>query len=298
MAFAVKRSENVGDGLARVAKKTLSKAIEAVDSASTADAIHAVRKSTKKVRAIMVLVESRVGHTRRVEKRLRRIGRSLSPLRDAHAVLETFGHLAKRAAASDRDAFDAAGRVLQASSEQLDRAARRDDLLADARRSLKRARRDVRDVHLDDGVDLSEVVGGVKRAYRRGRRAMAAAADAGTADEFHQWRKRVKTLLYEVRLLAPHLSRAGVLVRAVRQLEEWLGEDHNVAVLRDQLANDRRLRMPARREPIERLCIAYQAELRQKALALGQRVYTDAPKQFIERLTASRHKVPRLKAAA
>ena len=178
MAFILKRNESVGKGLVRVARKTLVRAIDGVTDARAADGVHAARKSTKKVRAILALVGRSVRHTHSLEKRLRRIGRSLSPLRDARAVAETLRRVAPRAPAGAWASVRVAADVLTRRADRHERAAAEHDVLGDTRHALKRASRELRRTRIDR-VDRGDVKAGVKRAYRRARRSLAAAVDSG-----------------------------------------------------------------------------------------------------------------------
>jgi CHAD domain-containing protein len=126
---------------------------------------------------------------------------------------------------------------------------------------------------------------------------LADAEARGDADRFHRWRKRVKTLWYHARLLASrwHTQQA---VGALAQLEDWLGEDHNVAVLRERLADMPDLRDSTLWDAIDAICRDYQTELRDQALAAGRRFYAERPKAFVRRWRARDRREPRRRAAA
>ena len=86
MAFQLRSDESVSQGLQRLARKELKSARSAVNGARAPndEAIHEARKSVKKVRAILQLIEDDDGEgLGRSEKRLR------SELRDAAAMVET-----------------------------------------------------------------------------------------------------------------------------------------------------------------------------------------------------------------
>jgi len=298
MAFTLKPREHVGEGLARVAAKTLKRTIVDVSDRPMADAIQAARKSTKKVRAILALVEHNVRHTGQIEKRLRNIGRSLSPLRDAHAIVETFNRIAQRAPADLREDFRIVSDEMKKRAERLDRAAMKDDLLGETRAALKHARRKLRRVRLGR-VTLGDARDGVKRAYRRGRRALATALDTRATSDAHRLRKRTKTLWYHLRVLANHVH-ATEAIEAAGRLEELLGEDHNVAVLESEILRTCRALSVGQRRNIRRVFHQYQQAVRGEAFALGRRFFAAPAKAFVKRLeTASgnRRTAPRQKAA-
>lgn len=90
MAFRLRPDERVGAGLARIVKEEVRKAISGLDRRPLGDeVIFETRKHVKKIRAAVRLLEPADGRRlRRADKRLRRISRMLSPLRDAPAMAE------------------------------------------------------------------------------------------------------------------------------------------------------------------------------------------------------------------
>src|SRR5882724_8043801 len=97
MAFEL-NSRDVTDGeLAGIIRRELRQAVEELDK-KTAAGVHAARRSVKKVRAIVALLESFDGKAVRKDgRRLRAVGRTLSELRDAEVVLTTWNSLRKGA---------------------------------------------------------------------------------------------------------------------------------------------------------------------------------------------------------
>ena len=83
-----------------------------------------------------------------------------------------------------------------------------------------------------DVTGFAAVEPGLIKTYHRGKRAMRAAFADGHAEDFHEWRKRVKYHWYHSRLLRrmghrmmkPHRQLAA-------ELGTLLGDDHDLAVL-------------------------------------------------------------------
>src|SRR5215831_10498196 len=100
MAFRLKPYEPVRRSVRRLAAKELRNARKRLHRARrpSDEAIHEARKSLKKARAVLQLIEADGGrHLRGSRKRFRAVNRSLSPLRDAEAMLEILDKLKKRA---------------------------------------------------------------------------------------------------------------------------------------------------------------------------------------------------------
>jgi CHAD domain-containing protein len=91
MPFRLRPTESIAAGLRRIAREELSSISTRLDGATPpgGDAIHEIRKSVKKTRAILQVIG--VDHGRglaRSAKRLRAINGRLSALRDADVMLE------------------------------------------------------------------------------------------------------------------------------------------------------------------------------------------------------------------
>ena len=114
----------------------------------------------------------------------------------------------------------------------------------------------------------------------RERRWPASARDPEDA-QFHTWRRRVKDHWYHMRLLDGFNPHSQIRMRRLKQLETWLGDDHDLVVLRATI-----LEAPARFGD-ERMtavvlgCMAkYQTTLRRRALKRGDQLFASTPTAF------------------
>lgn len=278
MAFRFEENESVADGLRRVVRKELKKASERLTDDRSDEAIHATRKSVKKVRAVLQLVGDEL-RANGDAKDLRRANRLLSPLRDADAVIETARNLRARG-----PAFDTLDEHLTAEKTRLAADATRNRIRKTAARALTDVRRDARDWRWTRA-DFSVLLDAIKRSYKRARTAMDDARHAMEPESFHEWRKKVKTLWYALRLLEGRGLPLRRLVADLKRLETGLGDDHNLAVLDQQLGTGSASRHSARdRQHLRTLIERRQLTLRRQALTLGARVFADSPKEFAQRL--------------
>jgi CHAD domain-containing protein len=134
-----------------------------------------------------------------------------------------------------------------------------------------------------DALTVDDLPKALKRTYARGREAFAVADRDPTAEHLHEWRKRVKDLWYQERLLEE--TWPGVLkaqAKEAKKLSKILGEDHDLAVLSALLQDDAKL--AALSGEIQGLIAERRAELLSRARALGRRVYAERPKHFARRL--------------
>jgi CHAD domain-containing protein len=140
---------------------------------------------------------------------------------------------------------------------------------------------------IPDG-DWEILSSGLRRAYRRGRRAMRDAAEEGTPAAYHAWRKRVKDLWHQTEILAdasPNLLEPAA--RNVHALAELLGGIHDLDDLERMLApsgpGGAVGRAPA---SLRRLITKTREEEVSAARHLGEQTYAEPPKAFVRRVEA------------
>jgi CHAD domain-containing protein len=286
MAYRLQRGEAVPEGLRRIAHEELSSAAGLLRNAtvrSRDDAIHEARKSVKKVRAILRLMRGELGRTYTIEnRRLRDLARRLSVYRDATVMIETLDQLREhyKDAPSAR-ALAAIRRGLVENKRRLQRGARITGAMRLAADALLAASGRVSRWRLvmDGPVALAP---GMETAYRRGRKALAAARRHARPEHCHEWRKRVKDHWYHLRLLEDRWNAAArAREKSLKELETWLGEHHNLEVLSARLAAQAAGQArPNEAELCRGLIRELQRELRREALALGQRLYREQPELF------------------
>jgi len=290
MGYRLEPGESVREGLRRIAREELARAGAGLLEATARgrdDAIHEARKSIKKVRAILRLMRGELGHTFGVEnRRLREVGRRLSVYRDGAVMIETLDRLAGFRP-DERNAAELAsirrGLVANQRRQRLGNGMTNAIHRAAAELLAAAARVDGWRLVMDGPVALAP---GMETAYRRGRARLADARRHARPECCHEWRKRVKDHWYHLRLLESRWNPAmRGRERSLKELETWLGEHHNLAVLAERLEADRC------REPIGEM----QRELRAKALELGERLYCEPPAEFAKRVAQlwRPHRAPR-----
>ena len=129
MPYRLKASESVPEGIKRIVIEELDSAtgqLSRNDHNRQDEAIHEARKSVKKIRGALRLVQPQLGATYRKEnRRLRDVGRKLSEFRDAAAIIETFDSVVenhkessqKNTSESIRQALDKRKRKTEQSSD-------------------------------------------------------------------------------------------------------------------------------------------------------------------------------------
>lgn len=290
MAYRLKLSESVPEGLKRIISEELESAaiqLENPDPAKRDEGIHEARKSIKKVRAVLRLAEPELGAAFRTQNsRFRDIGRKLSAYRDAGVMIETFdGIKAKYRDELGRRTLGSIRKALVANKEQVDGGEGITPVLGGLARSIRRVAKQVGKWPLKtDG--FAALAPGLEKTYRRGRKAMAAAAAKPRPENYHEWRKRVKEHWYHVRLVESVWSDVmQAYEKSLKELETWLGDHHNLVVLRDKVTAEP-LAFGSQRnvDLLLKLIGKYEKELRDNAMSLGERIYEEKPGQFLKRM--------------
>ncbi len=290
MAFRVRAKESIGHGLRRLAKKQLSSACEHLQGtlakAPGETAIHAARKSVKKVRAIVELVEHDNGHgMAKSRKRLRDANRILSRSRDADAMNETFATLLHRQPRVLSEHTEARLRRRLADHKDVLARSAADNAtwkeVVDELRSIRKVVK--RWSHSHEG--FGSLAPGLRSTHKRGRKAMALALERWRADDFHEWRKQIKALWYELRLIEAANTTIARKVKALGQSETALGDDHNIAVLCDFVSDSRAASADGNGlRQFVRSAADYQEKLRRAAIASAEAIYAMPTRDFVRQL--------------
>ena len=290
MAYRFKAGESVPENVQRIVIEELEFAADQLGNSNHKrdEAIHEARKSVKKIRGVLRLMRPELGPVYAQEtKRLREIGHRLSDIRDAAARLEIFNGIIERHKGElQKNALRGIRRGLEQAKKEAEESPETEKVLRNATAAFRSAARRVKTWPLKkDG--FAAIAPGLELTYRTGKRALKLARRNGTAENLHYFRRRAKDHWYHVRLLESVWTEVMQAHEAsIKDLEQWLGDDHNLVVLREQLENE-----PDRyggEEEIRTfvsLADQRQKELREEAISVGLRVYEQKPKQFVADLS-------------
>jgi hypothetical protein len=232
MRFQLDPSKPVATAVRQEARRQAEAALAVLRQARPLSGpnVHALRKSLKRLRALMRLVEDpRRG-------RLRKAGAQLAALRDVDVVRQTL----KMLVAAD-------GTLISAEA-----AAEADQRLQDAHRALLAefattevlgaVEEAVRDASARVGQwkpqqrGLAACAPALARAHRRAHKALLKAAARGRVEDFHEWRKRLSVVRDHLLLVAPRGSDVHADALSLDRAVTSLGDDHNLAVLFETLS--------------------------------------------------------------
>lgn len=293
MSYRLQENETLVYGLRRIVFEEIDVALgyldRAADDDGMDDAVHESRKSFKKVRGLLRLVRKEIGETgyKRENICFRNAGRLLSGLRDSRVMIDTLEELHK----SDRDEFDSHFyHVLHENLHRSYLATRtrvlKQDALKEASEMIRAARHRVDRWPIQDD-SFPAVSGGLRKVYKRGRNRLDDALDDPVAENFHEWRKRVKYLWYAIRILHPTWpTYMATLADELHELSDYLGDEHDLAELKTLLNGYSTAPHDADRYKVLSSIELIRRRLQTRAYELGQRLYTETPDAFVGRLGA------------
>lgn len=285
--FELRRHVPLAEEARRLVGEPIKAAAQSLRGDDFVDAVHEARKSLKRARAALRAFDGVFGSTERdLTDALRDAGRRLGVIRDGHARVEAL--VAFTARRSELAAALEPVRVALQSVDAADQAEQRAETARVAAEldALAAASDAWRLAH--DPADA--LARGLRRSYRRARRAMRAAYEEPTTDRFHAWRRRTKDVQYQWTMLRPLWPDVfDAYVGEAKALGDDLGDEHDAALLAFQLLNDATLRgLVASRADCLAALESVRAELRARARHLGRRLFAESPRVYVERLLSWR----------
>jgi CHAD domain-containing protein len=289
MGFRLRLREPLPDGLKRVFREQMESALELCrhPAKQRGVTVHEVRKHLKKLRAAMRLAIPEVGKNRHAleDRYVRKIGRLVSDLRDAQVRLQTLIQLRDETPKrSEESPFPRIEELLSLERESFSAAFA--GWQKQAIPQLERAEARLLKWPLE-GLTWKQVCDAVGKIYKRGQRGLAKTINDPEPEDFHAWRKRVKDIWYQLRILQP-LNRMVLteMARDAEVLGELLGREHDLNFLWARLEkenSDEALRDELAQ--LEKLIRKRGKRIRTNALELGRRFYAEPAKAFAKRIS-------------
>ena len=285
MAYRIKRKERVGRGIRRILREQLGRAVETARDrgAEQEERVHDVRTRLKRSRAALKLIGARLGRpAKKTDRRLRDQGRRLARPRDIIVQAHTFRILGTRLS---RELPAGLLERLRDAGEQLRRKLDEKSVEKELRRtarSLGRVRRRLKKVPVKRG---KRAIGdGITRTYRQARRALAKVQSDPTAEHFHEWRKQVKLLSNELKIVGRAVPELATrYLDKVEKLGEILGQIHDLDVAAATTERHPRwFGSDADCEAVRGLVAEHRVALEREAFALAAGVFAGRPRDVRE----------------
>jgi CHAD domain-containing protein len=289
MGFRLKLREPLPNGVKRVFREQIESALQMCrhPAKQRGVTVHEVRKHLKKLRAAMRLALGEVGKNRhtREDRCVRKIGRLVSDLRDAQVRLQTLIQLKDETAkGSGENHFPRIEELLSLERESFSAAFA--GWQRQAIPQLERVEARLLKWPLER-LTWKQVCSAVCKIYKRGQRGLAKTIKDPEPENFHAWRKRVKDLWYQLRILQP-LNRVVLTEMAhdAEVLGELLGREHDLDFLWARLEKENGDdALCDELTQLEKLTLKRGKRLRTNALELGRRFYAEPAKAFAKRIS-------------
>ncbi len=289
-AYRLLKDEPVGPGIRRILQAQVDDAVAQLrGDAGTEppEAIHEARKDMKKIRSALRLVRDAIGDDawRRENDHYRDVARKLSAHRDAEILVESLDGLRERFGPAARERSEKLREQLDAEN----RAAHDDGTIgrtmAGAAAELIACRSSLGELALD-GDGWGMIAPGLHRTYRRGRKRLRSVEEEASVINLHELRRRVKDLWYQLRLIREaDRPMVGALADHAHDLSDHLGDDHDLALLREEAQRRRdAFASSADQRHLLQEIDQRRGELQFAAISLGERIYAEKPKKFTSRL--------------
>lgn len=289
MSYFLNKVEPLSTGVKRIALEQTNKALASAHTEENVhEAIHDVRKRCKKLRALLRLVrkDTEDQFYSRWNNFYRDLAKQLSQLRDIHTNIETLGQLKTD---SDRDfpkpLFDYLIEWLRNEErEMMEKLLENQNALSEITDQLYSSREEIYNWPVTESHSFGVMSKSLKKTYKRGYKAFPKAFADPKTEKFHEFRKRVKYLWYQTRLLKRTWPEIMIpRAEQTHDLAELLGDDHDLMVLKDILEKVP-LKDHETRSMLGRSVAKKSQLLRQQVKPLASLIYAEKPKVFSTRI--------------
>jgi CHAD domain-containing protein len=127
----------------------------------------------------------------------------------------------------------------------------------------------------------------LKNTYKQGRKALKKVKTSPDAEHFHEWRKKVKYLWYQIRLLWNAWPEVlSGYEKSLYKLSYYLGLEHDLAEL-ERLNSDSVIfkQIPdAEKKVLSKKIEHRRQKIQSKTWPQGERLYIEKPKEFTDRI--------------
>jgi CHAD domain-containing protein len=292
MAYVFELGESIPKGVKRIVLELIDTIVKQLsDETNNRDkAIYESRKAFKQLRAILRLIRSDVGDKffEKLNQFYRNQSEKLAPLRDAYVVIQALDKLLdeiedEQVLATAKAIRKALNKRYKAVSRELLKA---NGAVQDVVTSLESHRSSVESWPLKR-LKFKNLASDLEGIYSRGQKQRRLVGKNPTTEAYHEWRKVVKNLWYQIRLLeASKPEDLNPYAENLKLLSDYLGDANDLAVLEAFLAEYEAMQSEAGKVFLASLN-AKQVALRASAKSLGKTVYKPDSRKFMKEIKQS-----------
>ena len=168
--------------------------------------VHETRRTIKRIRAVLKLIRDEIGYSNYYRENIiyRDLSKRLSSLRDSYVLMKTINDFHKEAPGEFpvKETRQISGALEKKLESDLGVFLRQDGGFDRVLDDLEVARRRVSQ-YCKTRDDFCAIRAGIERIYRRGYRYLKIIRKKHSQEQFHEYRKNTKYLLYQMELIKP-----------------------------------------------------------------------------------------------
>lgn len=248
-------------------------------------AVHRIRLALKFLRTLLKLSRKATGARffDLENSRLRKAAAKLSPWRDETVIHRTLKKISGKVPSKHHPTLSA----LQAERKKSHRPPARKQLhfaMQDAVNSIQIMEELLGRLTLKTS-DWKAIEDGLKQSYHEVSRSLAQARPTDADESFHEHRKATKHLFYVITLIEPVWpSRLARLKHKLKKLQELLGKDHDLAVVREALKDSKTA--PAKdRAELVKILLRRNRGMRKDIRKRAEKIFDGHAKNFTKKFT-------------
>jgi CHAD domain-containing protein len=217
---------------------------------------------------------------RHTNETLRDVARLLSQARDADVLNQALHKLLRRAGGPPGGVdVKKVEKLLLRERSRAKQSVQMRGQLASLRDALSAIRKGAQRWNLK-GQNSSVVFSATRRSYSRVRKTRRIASDHRSTNDLHEWRKQTKYLWHQIQVLEPLApGELGSYADALHRLADYLGDDHDLAVLRSTLFGSQAL-LADKCGVLEALIDKRRAALQVRAFASAETLLQQRPRRW------------------
>ncbi|HEA30995.1 MAG TPA: CHAD domain-containing protein [Leeuwenhoekiella sp.] len=246
--------------------------------------VYEIRQNFKKIRALLRLARDEKDNYSRENKFFRDEARKIASVRHANSMIEGLDLIQQQY--NERiykKAFsDIRIHLEEHRDKEVEKVLQENHVLQDMHQNLEP--RCEKTTSFFKGVDSFKTIGsGIKRVYKRGKKAHTKALNSKSTSNLHDLKKRVNYLIDQLDAINPVWPKfLKAWSEELHELSAFLGSYRDLAMLNDYLQeNNTKISTEDGAYLLGTLITGHQDQLRKHAILLGKKLYYLDPKDFI-----------------
>ncbi len=286
--FRISKRESVKENISRILTGQVDYILGhcAGDRENIHISIHEIRKSIKRIRAVLRLIREEIGYSTYYRENVyyRDINRKLSDLRTANVLVFTLEYLKSEIRLRNNELDPLIRSILGERKTLLGELISVNGDLKDFSELFLKGRERIPELPIEhNGFEAFE--GGIHRMYRQSRDYLDKALQDHGTDHLHDMRKRMKYLWYQIQILTPiYPVQLKAFARALEGITEKLGIYHDLEVLNGYIREPGVEMGPAVRQTLLDACEFKKAALLPWILRKSGPAFSEDPGALVHRM--------------